>query len=111
MNTWIGSLVGAIPPVMGWAAAVTTTSAKASVSTCAAAGAGVAAVKAGASSSSLLLLLAPEPIALSALLFLWQFPHFFALSWMHREDYARGGFQMVAVNDIGFVSNLMLMTQ
>ena len=39
------------------------------------------------------------PLALVSLLFLWQFPHFFALSWLHREDYARGGFQMVAVND------------
>ena len=40
-----------------------------------------------------------DPVMLGSLLFLWQFPHFFALSWMHREDYARGGFQMVAVND------------
>ena len=39
------------------------------------------------------------PHALVSLLFLWQFPHFFALSWLHREDYARGGFQMIAVND------------
>lgn len=39
------------------------------------------------------------PLALVSLLFLWQFPHFFALSWLHREDYARGGFQMIAVND------------
>ena len=69
-NTWIGSLVGAIPPVMGYAAAT----------------GGV--------------ILAPEPIILSSILFLWQFPHFFALSWMHRIDYARGGFQMVACNDI-----------
>ena len=68
INTWIGSVVGAIPPVMGWLAA------------------------GGA-------LLAPEPAVLGSILFLWQFPHFFALSWMHREDYARGGFQMVAVND------------
>jgi protoheme IX farnesyltransferase len=68
-NTWIGAIVGAIPPVMGWAAAT------------------------GGS------IVAPEPAALAALLFLWQFPHFFALSYLHREDYARGNFQMVAVND------------
>ena len=60
-NTWVGSIVGAVPPVMGYAAA----------------SGGVVA--------------AAEPAALAALLFLWQFPHFFALSWMHREDYARGG--------------------
>lgn len=68
-NTWVGAIVGAIPPVMGWAAAT------------------------GGQ------LFQAEPVALASLLFLWQFPHFFALSWLHREDYARGGFQMVAVND------------
>jgi heme O synthase-like polyprenyltransferase len=39
------------------------------------------------------------PLSLSLLLFLWQFPHFFALSWLYREDYSRGGFQMVSGND------------
>lgn len=32
---------------------------------------------------------------LAALLFTWQLPHFFALAWLHREDYARGGFVML----------------
>lgn len=41
----------------------------------------------------------PEPLLLSAALFLWQFPHFFALSWVHRRDYARGGFRMVPCAD------------
>merc|ERR1719446_114998 len=36
---------------------------------------------------------------LASTLFLWQFPHFFALAWIHRKDYARGGHQMVPVND------------
>jgi protoheme IX farnesyltransferase len=44
-------------------------------------------------------MMAGEPLALASLLFLWQFPHFFALSWLHREDYARGNFAMIAVND------------
>lgn len=35
--------------------------------------------------------------ALFALLFLWQLPHFYALAWMFREDYARGGFRMLSV--------------
>ena len=69
INTWIGSLVGAIPPVMGYAAATH----------------GV--------------IFAAEPLILSSILFFWQFPHFFALSYLHREDYARGSFQMVATND------------
>ncbi|MGE5278826.1 MAG: heme o synthase [Acidobacteriota bacterium] len=37
--------------------------------------------------------------ALFAVLFLWQLPHFLALSWIYREDYARGGFPMLAVSD------------
>ena len=72
VNTWIGSVVGTIPPVIGYVAA---------------SGAGLGAM------------LHPESIAIGTLLFLWQFPHFFALSYMHREDYARGEFKMVAVND------------
>jgi len=67
-NTWIGAVVGAIPPVMGWTAA-------------------------GGD------LVAMPPALLGATLFLWQFPHFFALAWIHRKDYARGGHQMVPVND------------
>jgi len=70
INTWVGSIVGAIPPVMGWAAAMNGD------------------------------ILSAEPLALASLLFLWQFPHFFALSWMYRQDYARGNFQMVACNDV-----------
>ncbi|HXH94988.1 MAG TPA: heme o synthase [Thermoanaerobaculia bacterium] len=34
-----------------------------------------------------------------AILFFWQLPHFMAISWMYREDYARGGFAMLAVQD------------
>lgn len=64
-NTWVGAVVGAIPPVMGWTAAT------------------------GGS------LLSVEPLLLGTTLFMWQMPHFFALSYMHRLDYRRGGFQMV----------------
>eukprot|EP00937_MAST-01D_sp_MAST-1D-sp2_P001804 g1804.t1 len=67
-NTWAGSVVGAIPPLMGYAAAA---------GDCLAPGAALAA----------------------GTLFLWQFPHFFALAWRLRRDYARGGFKMVPVAD------------
>ena len=33
------------------------------------------------------------------ILFLWQLPHFMAISWMYRDDYARGGFAMLSVRD------------
>jgi protoheme IX farnesyltransferase len=34
-----------------------------------------------------------------AILFFWQLPHFMAISWMYRDDYARGGFAMLSVRD------------
>ena len=83
LNTWIGSMVGAVPPVMGWTAATGGT--------------------VGA-------LLQPEPAALAALLFLWQFPHFFALSWMHRQDYARGGFKVRITRELGAARTYTLIT-
>jgi protoheme IX farnesyltransferase len=66
-NTLVGAIPGALPPVVGWAAAT-----------------GV--VDIGAWS-------------LFAILFLWQLPHFFAIAWMYREDYARAGFEMISKGD------------
>ena len=37
--------------------------------------------------------------SLFLILFLWQFPHFFAIAWMYREDYKRAGFQMLPLQD------------
>ncbi|OQS03710.1 protoheme IX farnesyltransferase [Thraustotheca clavata] len=67
-NTWVGALVGAIPPVMGVAAANG-------------------------------LLLSPEALLTGSALFMWQMPHFFALSWRLRHDYARGGYKMIPCAD------------
>lgn len=69
--TLIGAVPGAIPPLMGWTAA---TNELASVES---AGGWI----------------------LFGILFLWQLPHFMAISWMYREDYGRGGFAMLAVED------------
>ena len=68
LNTWVGAVVGAIPPVMGWTAA------------------------GGA-------LMSFEAATLGTSLFLWQMPHFFALSWMYRDDYKQGGYKMIPLND------------
>src|SRR5215207_985222 len=38
-----------------------------------------------------------EAWALFAILFMWQFPHFLAIAWMYREDYARAGIVMLPV--------------
>jgi protoheme IX farnesyltransferase len=42
--------------------------------------------------------------ALFSILFLWQLPHFLAIAWMFRDDYARGGFPMLPVVDPGGAS-------
>ncbi len=36
-------------------------------------------------------------VALFAILFVWQFPHFMAIAWMYREDYGRAGIRMLPV--------------
>ena len=41
--------------------------------------------------------LPPEPWVLFGIMFLWQLPHFLAIAWMYREDYARAGFPMLPV--------------
>lgn len=41
--------------------------------------------------------LTAEAWALGAILFLWQFPHFYAIAWMYREDYARADIRMLPV--------------
>jgi heme o synthase len=58
--TLIGAFPGAVPPLIGWAAARGR--------------------------------LEPGAWALYAIVFLWQFPHFMAIAWMYREDYARAGY-------------------
>ncbi|KAI9756954.1 MAG: Protoheme IX farnesyltransferase, mitochondrial [Lichina confinis] len=79
VNTWVGALVGGIPPLMGWAAA-----------------AGQSAADSGDWRE---LLLSPESSGgwiLASLLFAWQFPHFNALSWSIRDEYRRAGYRMLA---------------
>ncbi len=38
-----------------------------------------------------------EACVLFSILFLWQFPHFYAIAWMYRDDYARAGVKMLPV--------------
>jgi protoheme IX farnesyltransferase len=41
----------------------------------------------------------PEATALFLIIFIWQLPHFLAIAWMYRDDYARGGFRMLPITD------------
>ena len=43
--------------------------------------------------------ISPEALALFAILFLWQMPHFLAIAILYRDDYAAGGFKMLPVVD------------
>ncbi|HEV2401089.1 MAG TPA: heme o synthase [Candidatus Sulfotelmatobacter sp.] len=38
-----------------------------------------------------------ETLVLFSILFVWQFPHFFSIAWLYREDYAKGGVRMLPV--------------
>lgn len=38
-------------------------------------------------------------LAITGIVFFWQMPHFYALAWVYREDYARGGFKMLTAVD------------
>jgi len=64
-STTVGAIPGAMPPMIGYAAA-----------------AGV---------------ITRESWVLFAILFLWQFPHFYSIAWMYKEDYARAGIRMLPV--------------
>jgi heme O synthase-like polyprenyltransferase len=41
----------------------------------------------------------PEAWVLFAIVFLWQFPHFMAIAWMYREDYARAGYLVLPLDE------------
>jgi len=67
LNTLVGAIPGALPPVIGW------TAVSGSIN--------------------------EQAFALFLIIFLWQVPHFLAISWIFREDYARAGYCMLAVVD------------
>jgi protoheme IX farnesyltransferase len=69
LNTVIGAIPGALPPLMGWTAARNEINS--------------------------------EGWSLFAILFFWQLPHFLAIAWIYREDYARAGFAMLPLIDPG----------
>jgi heme o synthase len=90
--TWLATLVGAVPGALPILAGWT------------AAGGGLDATG----------------LALFGILFLWQMPHFYALAWIYRDDYARGGFRMITSIDaagtrtgrqiVGFGTALLLVS-
>ena len=65
--TVIGAIPGALPPMIGWAAATDS--------------------------------LPREAWTLFAIVFLWQMPHFLAIAWLYRDDYANAGFPLLPVTE------------
>jgi len=63
LNTAVGAVPGALPPLMGWTAARNE--------------------------------IAGEGWSLFVILFFWQIPHFLAIAWMYRDEYAKAGFVML----------------
>ena len=63
LNTLVGAIPGALPPLMGWTAARNE--------------------------------LSGEGWALFAILAFWQIPHFMAIAWLYKEEYAKAGFVML----------------
>lgn len=68
LNTLIGAVPGALPPVIGWTAMTGT--------------------------------LGAGGLTLFLILFIWQVPHFLAIAWIYRDDYARAGLWMLPVIDV-----------
>ena len=102
INTWVGAVVGGVPPLIGWAAAGGSLYGPASPIH--------AETLLQMEPAAMLMATPAEPWLLAGALYLWQFPHFFALAWVHRTDYSRGQFQMVPCNDPSGVrtANLIL---
>jgi heme o synthase len=75
LATLVGAVPGALPPVIGWTAAA----------------------QAGGEGWSALL--HPGAWLLFGIMFVWQIPHFLAIAWMYREDYAAGGYRVLPVID------------
>ncbi|HTJ00997.1 MAG TPA: heme o synthase [Dongiaceae bacterium] len=67
LNTAIGAIPGALPPLMGWTAARNE--------------------------------ITPEGWVLFAILCFWQLPHFLAIAWIYRAEYAKAGYVMLPVVD------------
>ncbi|HUF47289.1 MAG TPA: heme o synthase [Vicinamibacterales bacterium] len=67
LATIVGAVPGALPPIIGWAAAGS--------------------------------IAAPGPWSLFLIMFIWQLPHFLAIAWMYRDDYAAAGLPMLPVVD------------
>lgn len=73
LSTFVGAIPGALPPLIGWSA--------------------------GSTVAGFASLLEWGGLSLFILMFVWQIPHFLAIAWMYRDDYAKGGYVVLPVID------------
>jgi protoheme IX farnesyltransferase len=73
MSILVGAVPGALPPLIGWSASLP---------------------ELGFSS-----LILPSAWVLFLIMFIWQVPHFLAIGWMYKDDYAAGGYKVLPVVD------------
>jgi heme o synthase len=71
--TVVGAIPGALPPLIGWCA--------------------------GSGDSGLAPLASLGGWSLFLLMFVWQIPHFLAIAWLYKDDYAKGGYAVMPVTD------------
>lgn len=76
LATFVGTIPGALPPLIGYSAAASLTDTAAWSS-----------------------LLEPLGISLVVLMCVWQVPHFLAIAWMYKDDYIRGGYRVLPAID------------
>ncbi len=87
LSTLVGAVPGALPPLIGWCAGRTLETEFASFASLAEWGGW----------------------SLFGLMFVWQIPHFLAIAWMYRDDYAQGGFKMLPIFDrTGHLTSFMV---
>lgn len=79
LNTLVGAVPGALPPLIGWTA--------------------TAPVFGYDHLAGLTSLALPGGWSLFLLMFVWQIPHFLAIAWMYRDEYAAGGYRMMPIVD------------
>jgi heme o synthase len=73
LSILVGAVPGALPPLIGWSAALP--------------------------EQGLASLLLPGAWVLFLIMYIWQIPHFLAIGWMYKDDYAAGGYKILPVVD------------
>ena len=81
VNTTFGAIVGSLPPLLGFAATLPALHSFSYI----------------------------HMLSMPALLYLWQFPHFYGLAWKYQEEYKNAGFKMISGEDPSGIKTIRVM--